>query len=416
MHKDYLGTILAITDEKGKLVEERHFDAWGNLTHGSMQVLDRGYTIHEHLQEVGLIHMNGRLYDPMLRRFLNADEHIQDPTNTQCYNKYGYVMNNPLMFSDPDGEYAVGVAIAVAALVAVLSYTVTIYARDGSLRHWKLGDAYVSAIYGAFSGTVTFGVGSIFSAAGGTTTALAESIKGVAGGAGLAVVQAGAHAVTQGVLSSVQGGNFWSAALSGAFGSLGASAFGAIGGDFAKSTVGTITFGAISGGVGAELSGGNFWQGVVIGGIVVGLNHAMHNALDEGPEGEGPKPKKYSVRKGTVEPSLAKAVEVEGNALGVTDLLRSSKLGKFVRNGRPVVGGISSGIKVAVRTLGVVGIGLEAAEVYKGNIYFAEFGVDTGMALIGMTGWGTPVALVYFGGKAIYEYSSGKTLFPKPIK
>ncbi|WP_428223539.1 RHS repeat domain-containing protein [Flavobacterium sp.] len=269
LHKDYLGTLLAITDEKGTVVEERHFDAWGNLTHGSMQVLDRGYTSHEHLQDVGLIHMNGRLYDPMLRRFLNADENIQDPTNTQCYNKYGYVMNNPLMFSDPDGEYAVGLAIAIGALVAVLSYTVTIYARDGSLRHWKLGDAYVSAIYGAFSGAVTFSVGSIFSAAGGTATALAESIKGVAGGAGLAVVQAGAHAVTQGVLSSVQGGNFWSAALSGAFGSLGASAFGAIGGNFARSTVGTITFGAISGGIGAELSGGNFWQGVVIGGMVV---------------------------------------------------------------------------------------------------------------------------------------------------
>ncbi|OWP82665.1 hypothetical protein BWK59_14655 [Flavobacterium davisii] len=239
----------------------------------------------------------------MLRRFLNADEHIQDPTNTQCYNKYGYVMNNPLMFSDPDGEYAVGVAIAVAALVAVLSYTVTIYARDGSLRHWKLGDAYVSAIYGAFSGTVTFGVGSIFSAAGGTTTALAESIKGVAGGAGLAVVQAGAHAVTQGVLSSVQGGNFWSAALSGAFGSLGASAFGAIGGDFAKSTLGTITFGAISGGVGAELSGGNFWQGVVIGGMVAGLNHVLHQIDPPG-------------KKGRVTPTLEEANEHYRNGGG----------------------------------------------------------------------------------------------------
>lgn len=51
-------------------------------------------------------------------------------------------------------------------------------------------------------------------------------------------------------------------------GSLGASAFGAVAGDIANSTVGTIAFGA--------LSGGNFWQGAVIGGIVAGLNHAMH--------------------------------------------------------------------------------------------------------------------------------------------
>jgi hypothetical protein len=76
LHKDYLGSILAISDEAGNSVEQRHFDAWGVLTHGEMKILDRGYTSHEHFQEVGIIHMNGRLYDPLLRRFLNADENI----------------------------------------------------------------------------------------------------------------------------------------------------------------------------------------------------------------------------------------------------------------------------------------------------------------------------------------------------
>lgn len=120
MHKDYLGSILAISDEAGNKIEQRHYDAWGNLTHlkigsnaiitdknqirdylanGNL-VIDRGYTSHEHFAEVGIIHMNGRLYDPLLRRFLNADENIQDPYNTQNYNKYGYVMNNPLMYND----------------------------------------------------------------------------------------------------------------------------------------------------------------------------------------------------------------------------------------------------------------------------------------------------------------------------
>nr|WP_258129751.1 RHS repeat-associated core domain-containing protein [Flavobacterium columnare] len=283
-----------MTDEKGKLVEERHFDAWGNLTHGSMQVLDRGYTSHEHLQDVGLIHMNGRLYDPMLRRFLNADENIQDPTNTQCYNKYGYVMNNPLMFNDPDGEYAVGVAIAVAALVAVLSYTVTIYARDGSLRHWKLGDAYVSAIYGAF-------------------------------------------------------------------GSLGASAFGAIGGDFAKSTVGTITFGAISGGVGAELSGGNFWQGVVIGGMVAGLNHTMHNALDEGSEGEGPKPKKVQNSESNLKSNSA-VIGYEGTILSKAEIaVKFSSKGAKFSDLRHISKSLK-GTSIIGKGLGVVGLGFTVYE------------------------------------------------------
>jgi RHS repeat-associated protein len=130
LHKDYIGSILAISDEAGNKLEQRHFDAWGNFTHfqvggGSIiteksaieeapLVIDRGYTSHEHFMEVGIIHMNGRLYDPLLRRFLNADENIQDPTNTQNYNKYGYVMNNPLMYSDPNGEFWWWAAGAIA--------------------------------------------------------------------------------------------------------------------------------------------------------------------------------------------------------------------------------------------------------------------------------------------------------------
>jgi len=98
LHKDYLGRILAITDENKNVLEQRHYDAWGKLTHlkadGSIWVsgsgledylrektinegglmVDRGYTSHEHLHGVELIHMNGRLYDPLLKRFLNADE------------------------------------------------------------------------------------------------------------------------------------------------------------------------------------------------------------------------------------------------------------------------------------------------------------------------------------------------------
>jgi hypothetical protein len=79
------------------------------------------------------------------------------------------------------------------------------------------------------------------------------------------------------------GAGFLSGASGGFFGSLGATAWGGaggewqgIGGDFGRSSAGTIAFGALSGGVGAELSGGNFWQGAIAGGIVSGLNHVMH--------------------------------------------------------------------------------------------------------------------------------------------
>ena len=74
----------------------------------------------------------------------------------------------------------------------------------------------------------------------------------------------------------MQGGDFLSGAAGGFFGSLGASGFGAVAGEWANSFGGNVFFGVLSGGIGAELTGGNFWVGAVTGGIVAGLNHAMH--------------------------------------------------------------------------------------------------------------------------------------------
>ncbi len=101
------------------------------------------------------------------------------------------------------------------------------------------------------------------------------------------------------------GAGFLSGAAGGFFGSLGATAWGGaggkwkgIGGDFGRSSVGTIAFGALSGGVGAELSGGNFWQGAIAGGIVSGLNHVMHMMSDDGgidPPMKGAKDSKVTV-------------------------------------------------------------------------------------------------------------------------
>jgi RHS repeat-associated protein len=64
---------------------------------------DRGYTLHEHLDEMGTIHMNGRVYDPLTGRFMSADPIVQAPGNLQSYNRYAYVMNNPLNLTDPSG-------------------------------------------------------------------------------------------------------------------------------------------------------------------------------------------------------------------------------------------------------------------------------------------------------------------------
>jgi RHS repeat-associated protein len=68
----------------------------------------RGFTGHEHLDAVGIIHMNGRIYDPALGRMLSPDPNVPDPTVTQSFNRYAYVRNNPLSYTDPTGFWEDG--------------------------------------------------------------------------------------------------------------------------------------------------------------------------------------------------------------------------------------------------------------------------------------------------------------------
>ena len=117
--RDHLGSITHIVDENGNVIQELSYDAWGNLrnpaTHEIYTIdnmpdlfLERGFTGHEHYTEFGLINMNTRLYDPMTCSFLSPDPLLQEPTNTQNYNRYNYCLNNPLRYKDQDGEFILG--------------------------------------------------------------------------------------------------------------------------------------------------------------------------------------------------------------------------------------------------------------------------------------------------------------------
>ncbi len=112
-HKDRLGSSVALFDHEGKLKETHSFDPFGkprksidtarlNTTLAS-DFSTRGFTDHEHMDNIQIIHMNGRGYDYNLGRFLSVDPFIVDPGNSQAINPYSYILNNPLSGTDPTG-------------------------------------------------------------------------------------------------------------------------------------------------------------------------------------------------------------------------------------------------------------------------------------------------------------------------
>jgi RHS repeat-associated protein len=61
----------------------------------------RGFTNQEEFGVAGLVHLNGRIYAPLLGRMTSADPTVPDALNAQAWNRYSYVGNDPLTFTDP---------------------------------------------------------------------------------------------------------------------------------------------------------------------------------------------------------------------------------------------------------------------------------------------------------------------------
>jgi len=114
---DHLGSTDAYVSSTGALLARASYQPMGARRSGDgsaatpttaeWQQIDaataRGYTGHEHLDNLGVIHMNGRVYDPVLGRFLSPDPFVQSPYDGQSLNRYSYVRNNPLRYTDPSG-------------------------------------------------------------------------------------------------------------------------------------------------------------------------------------------------------------------------------------------------------------------------------------------------------------------------
>ncbi|SOU86467.1 membrane hypothetical protein [Tenacibaculum dicentrarchi] len=244
LHRDYLSSILAISDSAGIVQEQRQFGAWGEVDkfkrlnseidfESSTTLLSRGYTGHEHFMRVALIHMNGRMYDAKLGRFLSPDNYIQEPFSTQSFNRYGYVWNNPLKFTDPSGEFLFTAIIIGAAIGAYLG---GVQANGGNFNptKWSWNITTAGAMFGgAIIGGISGGTAAYAAAA---ITPLITAAGGFIGGATSGFI-AGAvgGAISGGFMTLLPGGNgdFWGGVLNGTIS-------GAVGGAFLGGTIGGV--------------------------------------------------------------------------------------------------------------------------------------------------------------------------------
>lgn len=105
LHRDHQGSVAATTSNTGTLLDRFEYDPFGvrSTPVGSDARMHRGYTGHEHLEALELVHMNGRVQDPLLGRFLSPDPFVQAPYDSRSLNRYSYVWNNPMTLVDPSG-------------------------------------------------------------------------------------------------------------------------------------------------------------------------------------------------------------------------------------------------------------------------------------------------------------------------
>lgn len=275
LHKDHLGSTDVITDELGSVVERQSFDAHGLRRYTDWQAAPigfsitslfttRGFTGHEMDDEIGLINMNARMYDPVLGRFLSPDTYVQFPDNAQSYNRYTYVNNNPLSYTDPSGHFLKGLFKSVKKLFKSVKSFIRPILAIASLAF--IPNPYLA---GFIAGGVTGG--NLKSAIGGAITAglfnLAHGLEGIE-----AVL---AHGGIGGLSAELQGGDFGAGFLSGGFSKLASlsKVFDQLGdptkwaGRLKNAVAAAVVGGVASvlGGVASVLGGGKFRNGAITG-------------------------------------------------------------------------------------------------------------------------------------------------------
>ena len=293
-HRDHLGSVIGYSDELGRLVQELSYDAWGRRrdpgtwnclpTLASALALDpHGFTGHEHLDLIELVNMDGRMYDPVLGRFLSPDPLVQAPDFTQSLNRYAYCLNNPLSLTDPTGyswfsrnwksllASVVGIAAAavtgglasgfevavIAGVAGGIAGAMTGAILNGCNLSRVIQSTFQGAMFGAMSGGLNYGCGEISNI----------------------LARLAAHSVSDGLMAGVQGGNVLHGAMMGLLSAGSGEGMAAWGGNLKAGA--QIAVQAVIGGTISELGGGNFANGAVTAAFAFMFNHLKHNDIDK---------------------------------------------------------------------------------------------------------------------------------------
>lgn len=327
LHHDALGSVDTITDSHGVVVAQDSYDPWGKrqggISSGIAAQTERGYTGHEHLDDLGLIHMNARIYDPEIGRFLSADIYVPYPDMSQSYNRYSYVINNPLKYTDPSGHifgvlFGIGIGLFVAGevfdipilkQVGIIAASIGTggYVKGLSLASTAFGNAVIAGAAAGFTGSFLSSGGDLkagFKGAifGGISGGIADKIGGSAFLQGLGKVgdisigAALAHGVTQGLIAELRGGSFENGFVSGFISKVSPAAAWAARAGAGDLTVPNIELrtltAALFGGLASVATGGDFVDGAITAATVHLFNAESRNCSGR-PCGNRSIPKQY---------------------------------------------------------------------------------------------------------------------------
>jgi RHS repeat-associated protein len=210
------GLHAGITYNNGDLLQRIEYNPFGKekyvLNPGLK--MDPSFTGQKYDVETGLYYYKARYYNPKLGRFTQADTVIPSATDTQAFNRYSYVRNNPVKYTDPTGHSwfkkiagaflgaLVGVLVTLAVLYSfgVAGGTIAAMFKAASIGELIFAGAVGGAVGGAVSGGISGGIkgaglGAVFGGLmGGVTAGLGRGLNNLVGSAASKTILASAGA------------------------------------------------------------------------------------------------------------------------------------------------------------------------------------------------------------------------------